>query len=123
MAMRFISGGRLMNANLTRAESDALRDACMSSVLDHAESDWAEWGDIASAFLHRYAQTHTTFTAEDVTFASMEDSGFPQPVDLRAWGPPFRQAVKAGVIEVSGTGRSMRRHSSVCNRYSSRVFA
>lgn len=111
-----------MSAILTRAESDDLRDACMSSAHNHAESDWAEWGDIAAAFLNRYAQRNVEFTAEEVTNASMADPIFPQPADLRAWGSTFRNAIKQGIVEVAGTGRSLRRHSSICLRYRSKVF-
>lgn len=88
---------------------------------NRAEADFPDWGWAAASFLRAYAQTHVEFTAEEVTFASLEDQGFQQPEDLRAWGATFRQAIQQGVIEVAGTGRSVRRHSSICNRYRSRI--
>lgn len=111
-----------MSVILTRAESDALRDACMSSAHNHAESDWAEWGDIAAAFLNRYAQRNVEFTAEEVTNASLADPIFPQPEDGRAWGATFARACRSGIIQKRGYGVSTRRHSSPTILWSSQVY-
>jgi hypothetical protein len=98
--------------------SRAARDRGMAQALDHAEREEPTWGDLAFAFLKRYAARHATFISEDVSDASRE-WGMIQPPTDRAWGPIYCRAAKAGIIVRDGTGVSRRRHASICPRWRS----
>lgn len=86
-----------------------------------AENAPAGWPALAYAFLVRFAREHETFISEDVSAASKR-AGLVQPPTDRAWGSIYRRAAKAGVIRQDGTGRSSRRHASICPRWRSLVF-
>ena len=98
-----------------------LRDTGMAVALDHAEVTTPDWADMAYAFLVEFAQQHPTFISEDVSGAS-KVAGFPQPPTDRAWGAVYLRASKAGVIVQDGTGRSARRHASICPKWRSLVY-
>lgn len=94
----------------------------MARALEHAEADCPKWGDVALAFLTQFARTHKTFISEDVSDASKE-WGMVQPPSDRAWGAIYRRAIKLDIIVQDGSGRSLRRHGSICPRWRSLVCA
>lgn len=98
------------------------RDAGMTRAADHADAIEEKWTDRAYRWICSYAETHKQFISEDCTGAA-EAAGLKSPTDDRAWGWPFRRAAKAGVIVQDGTGRSTRRHASICPRWRSQVYA
>ena len=100
------------------AAAQAARDAGMSIAADHADAKHIGWTDRAFEFLKSYAKTHSTFISEDVSDAAIE-AGEPQPPTLRAWGSVYRRAIREDVIIQVGTGRSRRRHASLCPRWGS----
>ena len=88
------------------------RDEGMSRALAHAEADTPSWGEIAYAWLYRYATSHERFTGFILTAESHRDKTFPQPANERAWGQVYRRATKSGVIRDSGqTMPHPRRHA------------
>lgn len=97
------------------------RDAGIARSLAHAESANEGWADIAYALLLIYARTHAHFISEDVSDDSKARTDFPQPPTDRAWGSVYRRAVKDRVIVQDGTGRSRRRHASLCPRWRSLI--
>lgn len=102
------------------ASSRALaeREAGMKLAADHAEENCRGWGDRAYAFLVEFAKKYDSFISEDVSDAS-KAADFPQPTTDRAWGQVYRRAIKNDIIIQVGTGRSRRRHSSLCPRWGS----
>jgi hypothetical protein len=103
--------------------SQARRQAEIGMALaeDNANRTTAMWSERAYEFLVTFARTHETFISEDVSFLSKEE-GFPQPRTDRAWGSVYRRAIKARIIVQDGTGRSTRRHASLCPRWHSCFF-
>lgn len=85
----------------------------MERAIEHAGD---EWRDLAYAFLLRFIASHRFFISEDVSNASIA-WGMVQPPTLRAWGSVYTRAAKAGLIAQDGTGRSRRRHHSICPRW------
>lgn len=92
----------------------------MQRALEHADQEVRQWSDLAYTFLIAFCQKHPSFISEDVSDASKE-WGMVQPPTDRAWGSLYKRAKAAGIIEVDGTGRSRRRHASVCIRWRSRI--
>ena len=103
------------------ATSLAERDAGMKLAAEHAEELHIGWNDRACAFLVEFAKRHDSFISEDVSDAAIL-ADEPQPPTLRAWGQIYRRAIKDDVIIQVGTGRSRRRHASLCIRWGSLVF-
>jgi hypothetical protein len=99
----------------------AARDAGMTQAGEHAERVQAGWKDQAFEFLVRFARRRRFFISEDVSDASKEDPTFPQPPTDRAWGSIYVRAAREGVIVQDGSGRSRRRHASICPRRRSLV--
>lgn len=93
--------------------AEELAQAGMDRALANAEARHRDWSDIAYDFLVQYAREHESFISEDVSDQSRE-VGFPQPPTDRAWGSIYRRAQRANIIYQSGTGRSRRRHNSLC---------
>lgn len=112
-----------MSAQLTfdNAMARAAADSGMRRALEHAEQTVEKWGDLAYLFLEQYARRHGTFISEDVSDAS-KVWGMEQPPTDRAWGQVYKRAIKAGVIVMDGTGRSRRRHHSLCPRWRSKIL-
>jgi hypothetical protein len=91
------------------------RDAGMQQALEHAEDVTPDWGELAYQFLTTFAMNATgPFISEDVSDAAKLDPTFPPPPTDRAWGPIYRRAARDGWIRQVGTGRSRRRHASIC---------
>lgn len=101
--------------------AEAQRDIGMHRAARHAEEVHMHWNDQAYAFLVAFSRTHKEFISEDVSDAS-KAQGFPQPPTDRAWGSVYRKACRNDVIIQVGTGRSRRRHASICPRWGSLVF-
>lgn len=99
----------------------AERDAGIQQAADHAEEARPGWTDRAFAFLKTYAERHDSFISEDVSDAAIA-AGEPQPPTLRAWGAVYIRAVRDNVIIQTGSGRSRRRHHSICPRWGSLIF-
>jgi len=110
-----------MNLSEKQKHARTLRDQGMSRALNHVEEVIPKWGDLALAYLHKFARDHEYFTGEDVTEESLT-WGLVQPETLKAWGPVFVRAAKLGMIERRGTGISRRRHASICPRWQSKVL-
>lgn len=102
------------------ADSIAARNAGMSIAADNADSRHVGWTDRAFMFLKNYAKAHQSFISEDVSDASKE-AGFPQPPTDRAWGSVYKRAQKESIILQVGSGRSRRRHASICPRWGSLI--
>lgn len=98
------------------------RDTGMVKALSSAESEAPAWPKDAYAFLVAYARQTLTFISEDVSAASKLDTTFTQPPTDRAWGHIYRKAVQNGVIVQDGSGRSTRRHASICPRWRSLII-
>lgn len=105
----------------TLRTAETLRDAGMARALQHAERAIPSWGELAYAYLVRFARHHATFISEDVSDAAERDMPFGPP-DLRAWGQVYRLAQRRGVIRMCGLGKSRRRHASVCPLWQSQIF-
>lgn len=102
------------------ADSIAARNAGMQIAADNADAHVVGWTDRAFTFLCDYAKTHQSFISEDVSDASKE-ARFPQPPTDRAWGSVYRRAIRESVILQVGSGRSRRRHASICPRWGSLI--
>ena len=105
----------------SEAEANEAADLGMARALTATMAADPEWADRAFAHLEQYAREHEAFISEDVSDAS-RDAGMPQPRTDRAWGAIYRRAAKAGVIVQDGSGRSRRRHGSICPRWRSLIF-
>lgn len=101
--------------------AEAQRDVGMLRAARHAEEVHLHWNDQAYQFLVAFAQRNKEFISEDVSDASKK-VGFPQPPTDRAWGSIYRKACKNDVIIQVGSGRSRRRHASICPRWGSLVY-
>ena len=99
----------------------AERDIGMQRAARHAEAVHMHWNDQAYDFLVGFARSHKEFISEDVSDASKK-ADFPQPPTDRAWGSVYRKALRNDIIIQVGTGRSRRRHASICPRWGSLVF-
>jgi hypothetical protein len=105
------------------AQSEAVRarDAGMQRAAEHAEQTHRGWNERAFDFLRDYAMQNAEFISEDVSDASLA-TGFPQPPTLRAWGSVYRRAIREDVIIQTGSGRSRRRHATICPRWGSLIY-
>lgn len=112
-----------MSEQLTfdNATARAAADDGMRRAIEHAESECENWGELAYLFLEQFCRRNLSFISEDVSGAS-KTWGMVQPPTDRAWGQVYRRAQKAGVIEMDGTGRSRRRHASLCPRWRSKIY-
>lgn len=110
-----------MQLTLDHAVARAQAIEGMQRALDHANRVITKWGDLAYVFLEQYARTNLSFISEDVSDASKK-WGMAQPPTDRAWGAIYTRALKAGLIEQDGSGRSRRRHGSICPRWKSKIF-
>jgi len=75
------------------------RDEGMQRAVDHADRKVDGWQDIALAAFYQHAQTHVTFTTEQVRRSSPH---VPEPPDKRAWGAVARRACKERYIQKVG---------------------
>lgn len=98
------------------------RDVNMARALDKADRAVTGWPDLAYAFLELHARRHQYFISEDVSDASKAEQ-LEQPPTDRAWGSIYTKAAKAGLIVQDGSGRSRRRHASICPRWRSLIYA
>jgi hypothetical protein len=89
----------------------AERDAGIAQAIDHADRIEPAFKDRAYAWIVAYAKDHRRFISEQCTDAAAA-TGLVSPADSRAWGHPFRKAVRDGVIRKVGFGISTRRHLS-----------
>lgn len=110
-----------MQMTLDHAMAQEQAEDGMRRALEHAERTVEKWGDLAFIFLEQYARRHGSFISEEVSEAS-KVWGMAQPPTDRAWGQVYRRALKAGVIEQDGAGRSKRRHNTICPRWRSRIM-
>lgn len=111
----------MQQLTLDHALASAEADAGMKAALDHAEREVEKWGELAYLFLEQFCRRNRTFISEDVSGAS-KSWGLIQPPTDRAWGAVYRRAIRSGLIAQDGTGRSLRRHHSICPRWRSLVF-
>lgn len=97
------------------------RERGMAQALEHAEREHFDWAEQAYGFLQTYARSHEEFISEDVSDAS-KVLNFPQPPTDRAWGSIYKRAIKNDLIIQVGTGRSRRRHASICPLWGSLIY-
>jgi hypothetical protein len=102
-------------------QARAERNEGMRRAVEHADRTDENWSGKAYDFLVEFAKVNEQFISEDVSDASKE-MGLPQPPTDRAWGTVYRKAAKNEVITQVGTGRSRRRHASICPMWGSLVF-
>lgn len=106
---------------LDNAMARAAADDGMRRAIEHAEAECENWGELAYLFLEQFCRKNLSFISEDVSDAS-KTWGMVQPPTDRAWGQVYRRAQKSGVIVMDGTGRSRRRHASLCPRWRSKIY-
>jgi hypothetical protein len=95
----------------------------MKAALDHAVRVAPSWANAAYDFLCEFAAYNAEFISEDVSDQTKGMASFRQPPSDRAWGVVYRRAAKAGIIAMSDrTGKSRRRHGSVCPLWKSLVY-
>jgi hypothetical protein len=83
------------------AEAAARRDTGIQRAADHAEREAPGWGEIAFAFLERFAaESAYPFLAEQVVEAAQ--GVVPPAPDGRAWGGIFQKASRRKVIRRVG---------------------
>ncbi len=110
-----------MSYQLTIEQAIARAEDGMERALAHAEDECRKWGELAYRFLEVYCRRHQSFISEDVSEASKK-YGLIQPPTDRAWGAIYKRAQASGVIRMDGTGRSTRRHGSLCPRWASLIY-
>ena len=71
-------------------------------ALDRAERDTPSWGDLALAWLRRYAERHAEFPAWFATQEAERDPDFPAPSNPRAWGAIWKRAQRERIVRASG---------------------
>lgn len=106
---------------LDNAMARAQADDGMRRAIEHAERTVEKWGDLAYIYLEQFCRRHLVFISEDVSDASKK-YGLIQPPTDRAWGAVYQRAIKAGMIEQEGSGRSRRRHHSICPKWKSKIY-
>jgi len=106
---------------LDNAMARAAADDGMRRALEHAEAECKNWGDLAFRFLTLFCRRNLYFISEDVSAVSKK-YGLLQPPTDRAWGAVYQRAARAGMMEQDGTGRSKRRHHSICPRWRSKIY-
>jgi hypothetical protein len=81
-----------------------------------AENAGAGWQDEAYDAFVRHANTHETFTTEEVRLAN---TNLPCPPDTRAWGAVARRAAREGIVQSVGWTRakSLKVHGMVVTKW------
>lgn len=95
------------------AAAAAAAELGIRRALDRAERAVPTWGDIALAFLRKYAEQHERFAGWMVVKSAALDPAFPKPPNDKAWGGPIKKAAHTKIIEFAGTTKDPNRH---CNR-------
>jgi hypothetical protein len=90
----------------------ALRDEALARVAKRAEGEERGWTERALDFLHNYAKTHATFTAEDVALAA-KGAGI-EAAEGRVWGSVMRRAMLRGWV--THTHRYVPSTNPTCHR-------
>ncbi|MFJ2259512.1 hypothetical protein ACIOKD_14420 [Streptomyces sp. NPDC087844] len=74
-----------------------------------------EWADTCAAAIELMARRGTEFQAADLIAEGLVD----EPDSPNRWGPAFRAAAAAGVIEAAGVAQSKRAtvHRSLCRTW------
>jgi len=107
---------------VTLTEARAQGEDGMRRALDHAEAKVLKWGDLASAYLKLYAETHDVFPGWFVTRAAELDGVVPKPPTLRAWGAIFKKAARLGYIKRTGYRPDPHRHAAPCPLWTSLIY-
>ena len=102
------------------ATAVAERDQGIRQALKSTERRVPDWFLRAYGFLLVYSLSHREFTSEQVSDAT-EVSGLAEPRS-RGWGQVYVRAQRKGLIKMSGVGRSLRRHRSVCPQWASLIY-
>lgn len=106
------------------AEAEAAALEGMERAADHADRangfDSGRWREEALNFLFAFARGNRYFISENVSAASRV-AELTQPPTDRAWGPVYKDAQKHGYIVQDGSGKSARRHNSICPRWRSLI--
>ena len=84
----------------------------MDRALESAEQVVPKWGDIAFAWIERYARSHQRFTGWMLVKAAANDPNFPPPPTEKAWGGPIQRASRRGIIRRVGTEKDPHRHGN-----------
>lgn len=87
----------------------------------HANSQKPNWGDMAVAFIHRYARSHRSFLGQEVIAASADWERL-EVRDTRAWGRPFQLAQDMGYIAHGGYTTAGTRNRCAKPVWHSKVF-
>ena len=91
--------------------------------MDRAEREIPKWGELALAFLKRYAERNAEFPGFFVTMAAETDPNFPAPAEDRAWGGVWKRAARMGIVkDTSRTMRHPRRHGVKATVWRSMVY-
>ena len=106
--------GRMKAATLSLDDARRVRDQKMQQVLDHAEREQPKWGDLALAYLKRYAETHDRFVGWFVTQAADLTGAVPTPPTLKSWGSIFSKAARDGWLVKDGYAQDPHRHANPC---------
>ena len=114
--------GRMKSATLSLDDARRVRDQKMQQVLDHAEREQPKWGDLALAYLKRYAETHDRFAGWHVTHAAELTRSVPTPPTLKSWGSLFTKAQRLGWIEKCGFTQDKNRHCNPIPVYRSLIM-
>ncbi len=104
----------------SRSEGTVLRDRGMAIANAAQERDAPGWSNRAYAAIVRVARAQPTVHIDDVRLVFAEKA----PGHPRAWGAVWTRAIKAGVIETTGTVRKTtdrRKHCHPCPVYRSLV--
>lgn len=110
-----------MTYQLTIEQAIARAEDGMERALAHAEQECNRWGELAYRFLEVHCRRHQSFISEDVSEASRK-YGLIQPTTDKAWGAVYKRAQAAGIIVMDGTGRSTRRHGTLCPKWRSLIY-
>jgi len=113
-----------LNQQLTldHAIARAEADAGMRSALEHAESEFPDWRNVAMAYLRRYAEAHARFYGWEVVKTAALDKSFPAPANSKAWGSQIQKAARLGLIERVGAGPDPHRHGNLIPLWQSKVY-
>jgi hypothetical protein len=83
-----------------------LRDKGMEQISEHNET----WLSLCQREAQCFAETHETFTGEDIRFHCLHTVGYPR--HYNAWGALINSLVKRGIIRATGEYRPMRDETS-----------
>jgi hypothetical protein len=84
------------------ASGRELRDKGIEQVTEHNET----WFSLCQREAERFAETHETFTGEDIRFHCLQTVGYPK--HCNAWGALINSLLKRGIIRATGEHRPMR---------------